>query len=177
MLEWCESPETRAAVEEALAKRRKARRLMKSNRTPATWKALRAACKGVRAVVDEGIHAHLERYVTSLEALYEYRDLRGLYKHLKESVGLGGRQSGGRQYNKDENGVLLRDNAEILQRWARFFSTLLNTKSPKLDPAIIEEVQQRPAAPRRFGTAWIGSNAGGDKTSNPGDAQLESAWA
>ena len=29
---------------------------------------------------------------------------------------------------------------------------------------------------RRFGTAWIGSNAGGDKTSNPGDAQLESAW-
>ena len=46
MLEWCESPETRAAVEEALAKRREARRLMKSNRTPAAWKALRAACKG-----------------------------------------------------------------------------------------------------------------------------------
>ena len=43
MPEWCESPETRAAVEEALAKRREARRLMKSNRTPATWKALRAA--------------------------------------------------------------------------------------------------------------------------------------
>ena len=36
MPEWCESPETRAAVEEALAKRREARRLMKSNRTPAT---------------------------------------------------------------------------------------------------------------------------------------------
>ena len=95
MPEWCESPETRAAVEEALAKRRKARRLMKSNRTPATWKALRAAYKGVRAAIDEGIHAHLERYVTRLEALYEDRDLRGLYKHLKKSVGLGGRQSGG----------------------------------------------------------------------------------
>ena len=51
---------------------------MKSNRTPATWKALRAASKGVRAAIDEGIHAHLKRYVTRLEALYEDRDLRGL---------------------------------------------------------------------------------------------------
>ena len=87
MPEWCESSETRAAVEEALAKRREARRLMKSNRAPATWKALRAAFKGVRAAVDEGIHAHLERYVTRLEALYEDRDLRGLYKHLKKLAG------------------------------------------------------------------------------------------
>ena len=77
MPEWCESPETRAAVEEALAKRREARRLMKSNSTPATWKALRAACKGARTAVDKGIHAHLERYVTMLEAMYEDRDLRG----------------------------------------------------------------------------------------------------
>ena len=130
MPEWCESPETRAAAEEALAKRQEARRLMISNRTPATWKILRATCKGVRAAVDKSIHAHLERYVTRLEALYENRDLRGLYKHLKKSVGLGGRQSSGQQYTKDENGVLLRGKAEILQRWARFFSTLLNTKSP-----------------------------------------------
>ena len=116
MPEWCESPETRAAVEEALAKRREARRLMKSNRSPATWRALRATCKGVRTAVDEGIHAHLERCVTRLEAMYEVCDVRGLYKHLKKSVGLGGRQSGGRQYVKDENIVLLRDKGEILQR-------------------------------------------------------------
>ena len=74
--------------------------------------------------------------------MYEDRDLRGLYKHLKKSVGLGGRQSGGQQFIEDENDVLLRDKAEILPRWARFFSTLLNTKSTKLNPAIIEEVQQ-----------------------------------
>ena len=157
MPEWYESPETRAAVEEALVKRREARRLMKSNRTPATWKALRAACKGVRTAVDEGIYAHLERYVTRLEAMYEDRDLRGLYKHLKKSVGLGGRQSGGQQYIQDENGVLLRDKAEILQRWARFFGTLLNTKSPKLNPAIIEEVQQRPEAPTTRDSVPLGS--------------------
>ena len=157
MSEWCESPETRAAVEEALAKRREARRLVNRNRTPATWKVLRAACKGVRTAIDEGIHAHLERYVTRLEAMYEGRDLRGLYKHLKKSVGLGGRQSGGQQYIEDENGVLLRDKGEILQRWARFFSTLLNTKSLKLNPAIIEEVQQRPAAPTTGDSVPLGS--------------------
>ena len=97
--------------------------------------------QGIRTAVDEGIHAHLERHVT------RKHDMRGLFKHLKKSVGLGGRQSGGQQYVKDENGVLLKDKGEILQRWARFFSTLLNTKSPMLNPAIIEEVQQRPAAP------------------------------
>ncbi|CAB1097412.1 unnamed protein product [Ectocarpus sp. CCAP 1310/34] len=34
---------------------------------------------------------------------------------------------------------------DILQRLARFFSTLLNTKSPTLNPHIIERVTQRPA--------------------------------
>ena len=85
--ELCESPETRAAVEEALAKPREAGQLMKNNRIPAAWKALRAACEGVRTAVDEGIHAHLERYVTRLEAMYEELDIGGPYKHLKKSGG------------------------------------------------------------------------------------------
>ena len=68
-----------------------------------------------------------------------------------------GRQSGGQQYVKDENGVLLRDKGEILQRWARFFSTLLNTKSPKLNPAFVEEMQQRPAAPTTGDSVPLGS--------------------
>ena len=68
---------------------------MKSNRSSATWIALRAACEGVRTAADEGIHTHLERYVTRLGAMYEDRDMRGLYKHLNKLVGLGGRQSGG----------------------------------------------------------------------------------
>ena len=115
---------------------------MTSNRTPATWKALRTTCKGVRTAVDEGIHAHLERYVTRLEAMYEERNMRGLYKHLKELVGLGGRQLEGQQYVENENGALLMDKRGILQRWARFFTTLINTKSPKPNPTIIDEVQQ-----------------------------------
>ena len=130
---------------------------MKSNRSPATSKALRVACKEVRTAVDEGIHVHLERFVTRLEAMYEERDMRGLYKHLKKSVGLGGKQSGGQQYVKDENGVLLRDKEYILQRWARLFSNLLNTKYPKLNQAVIEEVQQRLAASTTGDSVPLGS--------------------
>ena len=90
--------------------------MTKSNRTPATWKALRAACKGVRTAVDEGIHAHLERNATRIKVMYGERDMKGLYKHLKKSMVLGGRQSGGQQYVKNENGVSLKDKGEILQR-------------------------------------------------------------
>ena len=85
--------------------------------------------------------------MTRLEAIYKDRDMRGLYQHLKGSVGLDGRQAGGQQFIKDEDGILLRNNLEILKRWARFFRTLLNTKSSTLDPTVIEEVKQRPTAP------------------------------
>ena len=89
--------------------------------------------------------------------MYEERDLIGLYKHLKKSVGLGGRPSEGQQYVKDETGVMLKDKGETLQRWAMFFSTLLNTKPPKLNPAIIEEMQQRPVAPTTGDSIPLGS--------------------
>ncbi|CAB1108915.1 unnamed protein product [Ectocarpus sp. CCAP 1310/34] len=71
--------------------------------------------------------------------------MRGLYQHLKRSVGLSGRQAGGQRFVADENGVLLRNRDDILQRWARFFSTVLNTKSPTLNPDIIERLTHRPA--------------------------------
>ncbi|CAB1102654.1 unnamed protein product [Ectocarpus sp. CCAP 1310/34] len=150
---WCETPETRTALEEALTKRREARQAMKDKLNTTSWRALKAACKGVAAAVETGIYAHLDRYVTGLEAVYKDRDMRGLYQHLKRSVRLSGRQAGGQQPVADENGVLLRRTNDILQRWARFFGTLLNTNSPTLSPDIIEQVTQRPAtrATRRLG--------------------------
>ena len=66
--------------------------------------------------------------------------------------------------SRDENGVLLRDKGEILQSWARFFSTLLNTKSLKLNPAITEEVQQRPAVPTTGDSVPLGSAPTLEKT-------------
>ncbi|CAB1110223.1 unnamed protein product [Ectocarpus sp. CCAP 1310/34] len=151
--ERCETPETRAALEEALTKRREARQSMKDKLNTTSWRALTAACEGVAAAVQTGKYAHLDRYVTDLEAIYKDHDMKGLYQRLKRSVGLSGRQAGGQQSVVDENGVLLRRKNDILKRWARFFGTLLNTKSPTLNPDVIEQVTHRPAtrATRRLG--------------------------
>ena len=108
-LGWCERPAVRAALLAALDKKREARRQCKTKHTTATWKTLRAACKEVRAAIDKGIEVHLEEYLAELETLLRHRDMRGLYKHLKMTAGLGGRKTEGQQSIKDENGDLLRD--------------------------------------------------------------------
>ena len=146
-LGWCERPAFRVAHLAALEKKREARRQCKTKHTTATWKALRAACKEVRAAIDKGIEAHLEEYVAELETLLRHRDMRGLYKHLKMTAGLGGRKTEEQQAIMDENGNLLRDKGDILRRWERFFGNLLNSKSPALQPSIVEKVQQRKKAP------------------------------
>lgn len=64
---------------------------MNGNQTPATWKTLKAVCKGIRTVIDDGVHANLERYVARLESICKDHDMRSLYKHLKRYVGPGGR--------------------------------------------------------------------------------------
>ena len=101
----------------------------------------------MRAAIDKGIEVHLEEYVAELETLLRHRDMRGLYKHLKMTAGLGGRKTEGQQAIKDENGNLLRDKGDILRRWERLSGNLLNTKSPTLQPSIVEKVQQRRKAP------------------------------
>ena len=131
----------------ALDKKREARRQCKVKHTTATWKALRPACKKVRAAIDKGIEVHLEEYVAELETLLRNRDIRGFYKHLKMTAGLGGRKTEEQQAIKDENGNLLRDKGDILRRWESFLGNLLNTKSPSLQPSIVEKVQQRRKAP------------------------------
>ena len=146
-LGWCERPAVRAALLAALDKKREARRQCKTKHATAAWKALRAACKEVRAAIDKGIEVHLEEYLAELKTLLRHRDMRGPYKHLKMTAGLGGRKIEGQQAIKDENGNLLRDKGDILRRWERFFSNLLNTKSHALQPSIVEKVQQRRKAP------------------------------
>ena len=51
-------------------------------------------------------------------------------------------QLGARQ--KNEDGVLLRDVELNRERWVRWFHTLVNAKSPKLDPNIAEGLDQWP---------------------------------
>ena len=70
----------------------------------------------MRAAIDKGIDIHLEEYVVELETPVRHRDMRGLFKHLKRTVGPGGRKTGGQQAIKDENGNRLRDTGDILWR-------------------------------------------------------------
>ena len=112
----CERPAVRAALLVALDKKREARRQCKTKHTTATWKTLRAACKEGRAAINKGIEIHLEEYVAELETLLRHRDVRGLYKHSKMTVGLGGRKTEGQQAINDENGNLLRDKGDILRQ-------------------------------------------------------------
>ncbi|CAB1101278.1 unnamed protein product [Ectocarpus sp. CCAP 1310/34] len=118
--EWNMTAAARAALATALDKRRAARHAFKARPNAATWRILKAACKGVKATIATSVYDHLEGYVTELEAIYQDRDMRGLYQHLKRSTGLSGRQ-------------------------LRFFDTLLNSKSPTLNPDVVEQVTQRPA--------------------------------
>ena len=185
-LGWCERPAVRAALLAALDKKREARRQCKTKHTTATWKVLRAVCKGVRAAIDKGIDVHLEEYVAELETLLRHRDMRGIYEDLKMTAGLGGRKTEGQQAIKNENGNLLRDKGGILWRWERLFGNLLNTKSPALQPSIVEKVQQRrkataaaaarsAVANRRANITRGRANVRGDATGSLGDGKLESA--
>ena len=85
--------------------------------------------------------------MAKLETLLRHRDMTGVYKHLKRTVGLGGGKTEGQLAIRDENGNLLRDKGDILRRRERFFANLLKTKSPALQSSIAEKVQQRRKAP------------------------------
>ena len=55
-----------------------------------------------------------------------------------------GKRTFSSQYIKDEEGRLLRDKALICKRWVRGFHKLLHTKSPTLNPGIVDELKQWP---------------------------------
>lgn len=96
---------------------------------------------------DAGVDDHLEIYVAEVGRLNNERDMRGLYKDLKvfsrhwwDAIGwIAINQGYGRCSVEKPKG-------EIVQRWEGLFDGLLNTKSPKRQPKIIEEVRRRPGA-------------------------------
>ena len=72
-------------------------------------------------------------FVRKLETRTREGDQAGFYNHLK-TMNLEGKRDRSSAYVEDENGVLLRDVELIRERWVRWFHTLLNAKSPRLDP-------------------------------------------
>ena len=66
-----------------------------------------------------------------------------------------GRNARSEQFIMDEDGTLLKDKVRILERWTGYFGTLLNTKSPKLDPTISGLFPQWPLAPSLGDEPWM----------------------
>ena len=59
-------------------------------------------------------------------------------------MNLEGKRDRSSAYVKDEDGVLLRDVELTRERWVRWFHTLVNAKSPKLDSNIAKGLDQWP---------------------------------
>ena len=149
----CERPAVRAALLAVLYKKREARRPCKTKHTTATWKKkkkVRAACKKVRAAIDNGIETHLEEYVAKLETRLRHRDIRGLYKHLKRTVGLGGRKTGGQRDSgpsRTRTAICCKTRGTSSGGGRGSSAICFNTKSPALQTSIVEKVQQRRKVP------------------------------
>ena len=81
-------------------------------------------------------------FVRQLETRTREGDQAGSFKHLK-TMNLKWKQDRSSAYVKDKkNGVLLRDFELIRERWVQWFHTLLNAKSPRLDPNIADGLDQ-----------------------------------
>ena len=145
---WSERAETSVVFAIAWDTREGARRFMRVNhRDQAAWKMLKTACTNLRGVIDAGLHAYFETNLAETRRLRADNDQRGFYKHLKGTMGLGGHKARSEQFIMDEDCTLLRDKVRIRERWGGFFQTLLNKKSPKLDPTTNALFPQRPLTP------------------------------
>ena len=75
-------------------------------------------------MIDAGLHAYFEENLAETERLLADNDQRGFYKHLKGTVGLGGRKASSEQCIMHEDGTLLRDKVRIRKRWGVFLSLI-----------------------------------------------------
>ena len=147
-LGWCETVETSAAFTIAWDAREEARRFVRVNpRDKSAWKTLRTACANLRGMIDAGLQDYFEEHLSETERLLVDNDQRGFSTHLNGTVGLGGRKVRSEQSIMDKDGTLLGDKLRIRKRWEGFFQTLLNKKSPKLDPTMSALFPKRPLAP------------------------------
>ena len=106
-------------------------------------KVVKMAVKNVRKVRKVAVLSLFWDFVRKLETRTREGDHAGFYKHLK-TMNLVRKRDRSSAYVKDENGVLLRDVELIREQRVRWFHTLLNAKSPRLDPNIAEDLDQWP---------------------------------
>ena len=141
---WCAGPGVEAEMNAAWQQREEARRHLRAEPQNSNLrKAVKMAGKNLRKVRKAAVLSFFWDLVRKLETRNRERDQAGFYKHLK-TMNLEGKRDRSSAYVKDENGVLPRDVELIRERWVRWFYTLLNAKSPRLDPNIAEGLDQWP---------------------------------
>ena len=141
---WCAGPGLEAGVNAAWQQREDARRHLRAEPHNSNLrKVVKMAGKKLRKMLKASVLSFFCDFVRKLETRSREGDQAGFYKHLK-TMNLEGKRDRSSAYVKDENGVLLRDVELIRERWVRWFHTLLNAKSPRLDPDIAEGLDQWP---------------------------------
>ena len=106
-------------------------------------RAVRRENTRVRRVCIDAYNIFLERHVQGMEKDLRQRDQRGFYQRCK-FLNKEDTRKVNSQYIRDEECIMLRDPGLVLERWARFFGTLLNSKSDKHRLGVIEELPQWP---------------------------------
>ena len=141
---WCAGPGVEAEMNAAWQQKEEARRHQRAEPHNSNLrKAVKMAGKNLRKVRKAAVLSFFWDFVRKLETRNRESDQAGFYKHLK-TKNLEGKRDRSSAYVKDENGVLLRGVELNRERWVRWFHTLLNAKSPRLDPNIAEGLDQWP---------------------------------
>ena len=140
----CAGPGVEAEMNAAWQQREDAMRNLRAEpRNSNLRQVVKMAGKNLRKVRKAAVLSFFWDFVRKLETRTREGDQAGSYKHLK-TMNLEGKRDRSSTYVKDENGVLLRDVELIRERWVRWFHTLLNAKSPRLDPNVAEGLDQWP---------------------------------
>ena len=106
-------------------------------------KAEKMSGKNIRKIRKAVVLSFFWVFVRKLETRAWEGYQTGLYKHLK-TMNLEGKRDHSLAYIKYEDGTFLREVELIRKRWIRWFHTIFNAKSPKLDPNITEGLDQWP---------------------------------
>ena len=141
---WYAGPGVETEMNAAWQQREEARRHLRAEPHNSNLrKAMKMAEKKLRKVRKAAVLSFSLDFVRKLETRTRGGDQAGFYKDLK-TMNLEGKRDRSSAYVKDENGVLLKDVELIIERWVRWFHTLFNAKSPRLDPNIAEGLDQWP---------------------------------
>ena len=104
---------------------------------------MKTASKNLEKVRKTTVLSFFWAYVRKLEASIREGDHASSYRRL-QTMNLEGKRDHNSQFIKDEHRSMLRDVELIRDRWVRWFHTLLNIKSTKLDPNIAEGFEKWP---------------------------------